>query len=162
MEAVSNKSGKSQVRDRPSVRTGLLLKNHGRPADSLGLDSGRHVSIFANGRMLAPNLKGNEILSATRRFFPSRLMRWQLGPRSAECGAVKRRGFDLRFGEDFGPLVERKTQGSRGTSSARKFGNPPWFAGRLAKDGPVASYEALLRFNCRGKQNQNCKKGEIQ
>src|ERR1700734_1346035 len=56
-------------------------------ADTLGLDFGRHVSIFANGGMLAPNLNGDEILAAARRFFPSRLMRWQLGPRNAECSA---------------------------------------------------------------------------
>jgi hypothetical protein len=34
--------------------------------------------------MLASNLNGDEILSAAKRFFPGRLRRWQLGPRSAE------------------------------------------------------------------------------
>jgi hypothetical protein len=30
----------------------------------------RHVSIFANGGMLAPNLNGEQILAAAKRFFP--------------------------------------------------------------------------------------------
>jgi hypothetical protein len=68
---------------------------------------GRYVSISANGGMLAPNLNGDETLSAASRFFPWRLMRWQLGPWNAELG--ERKGFEPRFGEDFGPLVERKT-----------------------------------------------------
>jgi hypothetical protein len=37
---------------------------------------------------------------------------------NAELG--KRTGFDHRFGEDFGPSVERKTQGPRETSSVRE------------------------------------------
>lgn len=63
---------------------------------------------------------------------------------NAELGA--RKGFDHRFGENFGPSVERKTQGSLETSSARDFCNTSWFAGPLPKDGPFASQEALLSF----------------
>jgi hypothetical protein len=63
---------------------------------------------------------------------------------NAELGT--RNGFDHRFGEDFGPLVERKTQGSRDTSSARDFCDTSWFVGPLAKDGPFASCEASLGF----------------
>jgi hypothetical protein len=37
---------------------------------------------------------------------------------NAELG--KRKGFDHRFGGNFGPSVERKTQGSRETSLARE------------------------------------------
>src|SRR6202035_4275761 len=33
-----------------------------------------------------PNLNGDEVLSTARCFFPRRSLRWQLGPRNAECG----------------------------------------------------------------------------
>jgi hypothetical protein len=55
--------------------------------------------------MLAPNLNGDEILSAAKRFFPGRLRRWQLGPRSAE----NRKVVGHPSGEDFGLLVGFKT-----------------------------------------------------
>jgi hypothetical protein len=41
--------------------------------------------------MLAPNLNGDEILSAARCFFPWRLMRWQLGPPNAHAELGKRK-----------------------------------------------------------------------
>jgi hypothetical protein len=63
---------------------------------------------------------------------------------NAELG--KREGSDHSFGEDFGPLGDRKTQGSRETSSARDFCDTLWFAGPLAKGGSFASCQALLRF----------------
>jgi hypothetical protein len=42
------------------------------------------------------------------------------GPEMLNAELGKRKGFDHRFGEDFGPSVGRKTQGSRETSSARE------------------------------------------
>ena len=63
---------------------------------------------------------------------------------NAELGKPK--GFDHRFGDDFGLLVDRKTQGSRETSSAQDFCNTLCFMGPLAKDRSFASDETLLRF----------------
>src|ERR1700684_3649991 len=63
----------------------------------------RPVSIFPSSGMLASTLNGDEILSAARCFFP-----WRLGGSSArtlECSMSNLRWFDLRFGEDFGPLA---------------------------------------------------------
>src|SRR5271155_2178314 len=73
---------------------------------------GRHVSISANGEMLAPNPTGDEILSAVNRFFPWRLLHSELGPRNAQSGTWGRTEYDPRFGDDSGLSVERKTRGA--------------------------------------------------
>jgi hypothetical protein len=39
--------------------------------------------------MLAPKLDGDEILRAAKRFFPWRLMPWQIGPLNAECRTLE-------------------------------------------------------------------------
>jgi hypothetical protein len=70
-------------------------------------------------------------------------MRWQLGPRNAECGTWKRKGFDHRFGEATGEALIRTLQQAirRNTSGPRYFS-----AGRKTTLRPFAGYEVLLRF----------------
>ena len=57
-----------------------------------------------------------------------------------------REGFDHCFRGGFGPLVERKTQGSRETSSARDFCDTLWLVRAPGEGRAVPSYEAILRF----------------
>src|SRR5271169_6736985 len=73
-----------------------------RSANVLCPSCGRHVSILANGEMLAPNPTGDEILSAVNRFFPWRLLHSELGPRNAQSGTLGRKESDPRFGDDSG------------------------------------------------------------
>jgi hypothetical protein len=73
--------------------------------------------------MLAPSLNGDEILSEARCFFPWRLMRWQLGPRNAECGSWKTGRFDHRL--DTLALAERHRVRSRATKLSLDSRPPP-------------------------------------
>ena len=94
--------------------------------------------------MLPPNLKGDEILSASRRFFPWRLMRRQLGHRNAKCRTWKGKGFARTEGSVERGLLLRhhKQEGDHPRQKAIGY----------AKKGPTLlayAVEAVLKLSFR-------------
>lgn len=103
LEFGSNNRKQTHLQTSNRERMAVSARNENRNAAAIP-----HVSIFANGGMLAPSLKGDGTLSAAMCFFPWRLIGRRRGPRNAEQGLCSKPYAEIPVAPDTSVLAERR------------------------------------------------------
>ena len=114
LESSSNNRKQTHLRISNRERMAVSARNKDRTAGAIA-----HVSIFANGGMLAPSLNGHGTLSASNVLLCMGIDGRRSGPRDAEQGLCSKPYEEIPVGPDTsGPAERRHCVGSRASHEA--------------------------------------------